>query len=73
MTKNKTKTFKAIEQLPNDQLKEAYKEMKLGTLKKDSIARKLQSKLYHENKEVIALTTVKYHIAMEMLERFFEE
>jgi len=73
----KGRTYNVIKNLPDAKLKEAYKELKAGSLQKDSLVRKLQSELFHENKSnhvgTVPLGSVKYHIAMEMLERFYEE
>lgn len=70
--KNKL-TFNTIESLSNSDLKKAYKELKEGLPKGDkSVVRNIQSVLYHENGETVAMTNVKYQIAMEMLKRFYD-
>ena len=70
----KTKTsYKAIEALSDDVLKQAYEELKVGLPKgEESIVRGLQSQLYNENKKSVALASVQYKVAMEMLKRFYD-
>lgn len=66
-------TYKAIENLSDDVLKQAYDELKEGLPKgNESIVRRLQSELHHENNGyTIPLNTVMYRVAMEMLKRFY--
>ena len=72
MDKAKT-SYKAIEGLSDDALKQAYGELKAGLPKGEgSIVRGLQSELLHENKKPVALSSVQYKVAMEMLKRFYD-
>lgn len=66
-------TYDAIKNLTNEELKEAYHELKVGLpIRNKSIVRRTQSALYYENGCTVAMVKVQYRIAMEMLERFYE-
>lgn len=68
-------TYNVIKELPNEQLVVAYKELKTGKLPpgNHSTVRQLQVDLYHENDRAVPLSSVQYRVAMEMLERFYQE
>lgn len=64
-------TYNVVKSLSDDQLKNAYSELKNGLPKgNDSIVRSLQSELYHENGKTVSLSSTMYHISMEVIERF---
>lgn len=66
--------YKAIKNMSDESLINAYKELKLDKLPKgnESIVRSLQGELYREKNETVSLVSVQYHVAMEMIERFCE-
>lgn len=65
------KEYKVIKNLSDEKLASAYKEMKAGELPSGnkSIVRTLQGELYREVGKTVPLTSIMYHVAMEMLDR----
>ena len=64
-------TYNAVKKLSDEQLKDAYAELKNGLPKgNESIVRSLQGELYHENSKTVSLRSVMYQVAMEVIDRF---
>lgn len=69
------KNFQTVKEMNNSDLLNAYKELKMENLPagENSVVRALQGRLFKSEGKTISLDRVKYAVAMEMLERFYDK